>query len=325
MPDLTDEAVNQLLPGIQPNLRVPVGVNRNVFDPRFERLSALQSRILRWTTTLQAQIESERWDYQLPGFQYATFGFVPVAEIVQLPAGVISYGGYVFGVAIELEASGENPVQQIEGFSYAGATLARVLNWRTMEPHIPHPTFPSAGTGACYAHSRKGAISPADADGVLTAGHVVRGKLGSPVTMSTSSGWKLGDRGSCKIDAALIVLAGSLPSSLSSLAVQANPVASSMVEFYGEATKGLITARITHTQIHSTYLSDEHPMRVFFDKPGIAGDSGALVLEQGTKTGVGIYMGSYPIPPTGGGQPVQEGGAQALSQAQHVLQLDLYV
>jgi hypothetical protein len=326
MPELTDKAVEFLLPSTQPELVLPAGVTAEDLSIRSEGLNNQQRRILRWTASLQGVVERERWDLQRPGFQYATFGFVPISGELELPNGVVHYGGYVFGVALELEATSDNPFQQIESFSVGNATLARVLNWRSMVPHIPpHPTYPSAGTGACYAHSKKRAIAPA-ADGVLTAAHVVRGvTLGSAVSMSSSSGWAVGDRGSCKIDAALIVLAGCIPAKTTTLGVQYGPLPGMDIWFYGNRTGGIITGKITHTQIHSTYLSDEHPMRVFFDQHGIAGDSGALVRERATGDGVGIYMGSYPIPPVLGGSPVNEGGAQSLSQAKEVLQLDLYV
>jgi hypothetical protein len=325
MTDLTDEAVKFLLPSTEPELLLPAGVTTEALSTRLEGLNDQQRRILRWTASLQGRVQLDRWDHQRPGFQYATVGFVPISGGLELPNGVGQYGGYVFGVALELEATRDNPLQQIESFAFGNATLARVLNWRSMEPHIAHPTVPSAGTGACYAHSKKRAIAPA-ADGVLTAAHVVRGvTLGSAVSMSSSSGWALGDRGSCKIDAALIVLAGCMPAHPTPLAVQYSPLPGTDIKFYGHRTGSVITGKITHTQIHSTYLSDEHPMRVFFDKHGIAGDSGALVLEDATGVGVGIYMGSYPIPPALGGSPVHEGGAQSLSQAKEVLQLDLYV
>jgi hypothetical protein len=63
-------------------------------------------------------------------------------------------------------------------------------------------------------------------------------------------------------------------------------------------------------------------MRVFFDKHGIQGDSGALVQETATRLGVGVYMGRYPIPSSEG---AYHGGAQALSQAQDELQLNLFI
>jgi hypothetical protein len=274
---------------------------------------------------LQARIESERWDRQIPGFQYATYGFVPISDAIQLPTGVNTVGGYVFGVAIELEAAGDEPFQEAESFIENGVTVPRILNWRSIERDVANPVSPLSGTGACWAHSKNPAIKPA-ADGVLTAAHVVASvSLRSPVGMSDSLTWHLGDRGSCKIDAALVVRVGCIPRNVTPLVVQNNPVPSKDVTIHGAASKRVITARITHAQVHPTYMDANHPMRVFFDKHGIRGDSGALVQETKTKLGVGVYMGRYPIPPKLGAPPVYQGGAQALSQAQDELQLDLFL
>ena len=66
-------------------------------------------------------------------------------------------------------------------------------------------------------------------------------------------------------------------------------------------------------------------MRVFFDKHGIPGDSGALVKDSVTGRGVGIYMGRDPVPSSLGGPAVYEGVAQALPQAGYELELDLFI
>jgi hypothetical protein len=324
MPDLTGAIVESLLPPTDAGERFPVGVTASSIEAASADLTYFQRRIFRWTTVLQARIESELWERQIPGFQYATYGFVPVSAGVRLPSGVRTMGGFVFGVALEMEAAGDGPLQEAQSFEQNGVTVGRILNWRTMERDVANPIAPR-GTGACWARSKNPAIWPA-ADGVLTAAHVVAGvSLRSSVAMSDRGSWNLGDRGSCKIDAALIVQAGCIPVSSSPLRVQFNPLPSRTVTIYGAASAAAITARITHAQVHPTYLSADHPMRVFFDRHGIAGDSGALVLEGTTGLGVGVYMGRYPIPPSFGAAPIYEGGAQALSQAQHELQLDLFI
>lgn len=324
MPELTNNIVESLLPAVDPEARVPQGVTADEVSARSESLTYIERRIFRWTTALQALIESERWDREIAGFQYATYGFVPISGVIQLPAGVNTIGGYVFGVAIELEAAGEVPLQEAESFVQNGVTIARILNWRRVEFDVANPIAPR-GTGACWAHSKNRHILPA-ADGVLTAAHVVAGlSLRSSVAMSDPGSWYLGDRGSCKIDAALIVQANCIPGSAATLSVQNNPLPTKDVTIHGAASSHVITAKITHAQVHPTYLSGDHPMRVFFDKHGIPGDSGALVRETTTGLGVGIYMGRYPIPPSPGARPVYEGGAQALSQAQDELQLNLWI
>ena len=106
MPELTNNIVESLLPAVDPEARVPQGVTADEVSARSESLTYIERRIFRWTTALQALIESERWDREIAGFQYATYGFVPISGVIQLPAGVNTIGGYVFGVAIELEAAG---------------------------------------------------------------------------------------------------------------------------------------------------------------------------------------------------------------------------
>jgi hypothetical protein len=322
MPELTNDIIGGLLPTQNPVGSLPEGVTQDVFSIQSEGLTDIEMRIFRWLTALQARTESERWDRRIPGFQFATYGFVPVSEQIHLPRGVKASGGYVFGVALEMEAAGEVPFQEVESFNQNGVAIARILNWRSAELDIANPVSPWDGTGACWAHSNNPAIMPA-ADGVLTAGHVVAGlSLRSPVRMSDSRIWHLGDRGSCKIDAALIVRAKCIPRTAARLLVQKNPLPFKRVTFHGAASGRAITARITHAQVHPTYLDASHPMRVFFDKHGIQGDSGALVQETATRLGVGVYMGRYPIPSSAG---AYQGGAQALSQAQDELQLNLFI
>src|SRR6185437_10599151 len=111
---------------------------------------------------------------------------------------------------------------------------------------------------ACWARSQKSRISPA-ADGVLTAEHVVTGlPLTSPVVMSGGGSWYLGDRGDCKIDASLIVQTNCIPSGTAKLRVEYNPQSNMSVEIHGAASGTIISAKITHTLVHPTYLSGRH-------------------------------------------------------------------
>ncbi len=262
MPDLTDDVVKSLLPPTDAGDFFPEGVTATSIGAASADLTEVEKRVFRWTTALQARIEFEHWDRQIPGFQYATYGFVPISSKLDLPSRVTAKDGFVFGVALEMEPAGEGPLQEVESFEHYGVTVARILNWRSIQRDVANPIAPR-GTGACWAHSKNPAIQPA-ADGVLTAAHVVAGvPLRSSVAMSGSGTWNLGDRGSCKIDAALIVQAGCIPAGSSALGVQLNPLPSINVTIYGAASSGPITARITHAQVHPTYLSAAHPMRVF--------------------------------------------------------------
>ena len=331
MPILTDEIVHRVLPEIVPPPRVPEGVSAEAVARRASELeSALERRIFLWTTALQAHIEAERWSdwaNNIPGFQGATYGFVPVSSQTRLPNGVESFGGYVFGVALEIEGPSETqPIQEAERFIYSQAPVALIFNRRQIELHVANPTYPRSGTGACWARSKRSAIEPLAADGILTAAHIVDGlRLGDTVYMDNGGKpWHLGDRGTKQVDAALIVKAGCIPATATRLHVQDMPEDGGAVTFRGAQTKGTLNARITHSISHPTYLADIFPMRVFMDKFGRPGDSGALVSEARTGRGVGVYIGRDPVPRSVGGASVWEGTSQFLTQAQFNLRIDLF-
>ena len=323
MPGLTDYIVETLLPSGEPPELVPEGVSRDSFNARLRaRETDLERRIFRWLTLYQALAERRRLDQEFPGHQFTTCGFVPVSGNINPE--IRTLDGYVFGLAVELAPWKDSPAQSVELVSYENFRIPCVVNRRTPELHIANPTSPN-GTSACWARSKKKRISPA-ADGVLTAEHVTAGAaLKSSVAMSGPGSWHLGDRGDCKIDAALIVQAGCIPLNASKLYVEFNPQSNTDVEIYGSASGAVIKAKITHTLVHPTYLSGRHPMRIFMDSFGVHGDSGALVKDKATGYGIGIYMGTDPIPPSLRAPPVQEGVAQSLSQAQYELQLELFL
>lgn len=325
MPKLTDYIVESLLPTANPPDIFPEGLLAGDRAPRLQRFeSPVQQHIFGWMTAFQAIAERRRLDRVYPGFQYTTYGFVPVSSGAELLGKIRTVEDYVFGIAVELEPTGDTPSQSFDQVIEGDLIIPCVFNHRRIELDVANPIAPN-GTGACWARSNKPSITPAS-DGVLTAEHVVAGMpLTSSVAMSGSGSWYLGDRGSCKIDAALIVQAGCIPSSAARLGVEYNPLDNTNVEILGAATGKAINARITHTVIHPTYMSARHPMRVFLDSCGIPGDSGALVMDQATRQGIGIYMGRDPVPPSLGAPPVYEGVAQALSQAKHTLQVDLFL
>jgi hypothetical protein len=324
MPELTQDVVDTLLPRNAPPSIVPEGVPRDFFEARLHRLeSEEQKLIFLWMTAFQAIAERSQLYRQYPGFQYSTYGFVPVSGSIDNQSQIA--GGYVFGIAVELEQASGDPSQELDWIGYQDLRIPCIFNRRRIVLDVANPLAPT-GTGACWAHSCKTKIKPA-ADGALTAEHVVANiPLTSSVSMSDPGNWYLGDRGTCKIDAALIVRLGGgcIPLNAGKLPVEYNPQSKSMVEIHG-AVSGVIPTKITHTQLHPTYLSGRHPMRVFLDKHGQAGDSGALVKDKSTGRGVGIYMGRDPIPPSLGAAGVYEGVAQYLPQVKHELELDLYL
>jgi hypothetical protein len=169
---LTNDVVRALVPEARaPGIR-PAGVQQGAVEARLSSLDEIERRAFEWLTSLQAYAEAERFDRNYPGFQYYTFGFIPLGVRTNRN-GVADVGGYTFGIALELETSKDGPPQEVVPLAEWGLAFSLVINRRMAQLHIPNPTTPP-GTGACWGRSRKSAITPA-ADGVLTAEHVVSG------------------------------------------------------------------------------------------------------------------------------------------------------
>jgi hypothetical protein len=316
-------SLQSLVPLSFPQFQIPTGGDRATWERcyallqrRVQELDELRGRSLAWCAVLQALAEAERWDQQYAGFRFATFGFIPMLNQGQ--------ESYVFGGAIELGPHDGAPTQDVRSVQVQEQHFPLVINRRSYIWHVANPVLPHPGTGACWARSRR-SMSTAN-EGVLTAEHVIAGtSLGGAVHMDVAGAWTLADSGTCKIDAALVTLSGSIPSSAASLAVQNVPCPGTSVEILGNASPAPIVGNVTHTMIFSTYLSELHPMRVFLDVHGIHGDSGGLVRETSGGPGVGLYMGQPHTPQSSpSGQPV-EGICQYLLQAQDALELDLFL
>jgi len=321
MPRLTDAIIEYLVPRETPPFNlVPHGVPDEVMRAGRERRGR-DRLIFLWCTAFQAVIENNRWDKKFAGFQFATYGFIPIIQGLQVPDGIRFFESYVFGAALQLEEAESSPTQEIFPIQEGNVSVPCVLNRGPIKTHqrhlLPFPSNP-LGTGACWARSRKQSILPA-ADGVLTAAHIVSHihRLKTPVLMSDGTYWHLGDRGNSKVDAALIVKSGCIPLTTKVLAVERIPIQGEDIEFYGITSGRIITAKVTRSHVHPTTLSDQFTMVVFFDDWGEEGDSGALVLNIGSGAGVGIYSGVS--------VKSNEGYAQALCQAQDVLEVELFI
>jgi hypothetical protein len=319
MPELSDDIVQNLLPRDFRQVIVPVGVEEAYFERRISEIeSPLQREIYRLTTALQAITEERRLDRNQPGFQGATYGFVPVGADVRVPRDFPVIDGYVFGAAVQLPAIKNGPPQIIRVVRSEKLSFPVVLNFSAIEFHVANPSG-SIGTGACWARSKKAAIRPSH-EGILTAAHIFDGvPLLTQVGMSLPGPWYLGDRGECKIDAAIIVQTDCIPYLTSSLQVENYPIANQTVTFSGVGSGASVQAQIQHSAPNGTHLTQLHPLRLYLDKGGVPGDSGALVRNS-SGAGVGIYIGKVPIL----GTHTYYGVAQLLSQAQYALNVDLY-
>ncbi|MGE3336007.1 MAG: hypothetical protein AB7I36_20395 [Rhodospirillaceae bacterium] len=322
MPPLTDQAIKELLPASEPPRGVvPQQVTASAIARRYEglRTSALRQTFA-WMTAMQAAFEADSSYQAFPGFQWATYGFVPVPKELELPGRIRSFDSYVFGIAVQIEPDAVGPDVICDSLEVGDEIVPLVVRAVPVEPHSPHPS--PAGTGACWARSRRpGMRTPRD--GVLTVSHAFRVLTrGVRVPMDVGGPWCLSDVGPVGIDAALVGLSGCIPSAAVALSVDAHPVAGADVVFEGRAS-GPVTARITHTLAHPTFFGMSHPMRVFLDQHGQYGDSGALVTDTQTRNGVGLYMGKV-IVPDGRGGFTPEGICQLLEQVRDGLILDLF-
>lgn len=320
MPRLSNELIDDLLPEQSPPLLLPVGMEQGQLFDLLESLeSKREQQIVLWLTFFQGAVELNWASLQFGGFQYATYGFIPISEV-----GQEFYGArhpFVFGASFEIEESVNQPSQEYVTGSAEGVEYPIVINRRNAELHADTVTGQKGpGTVACWAKSGKANLVPAE--GILTANHVVEAeKINQSVACSLPGVWHLADRGGCKIDAALLVDSQhGFPSTTASLNVERLPVAGRDVEFTGAQSNQPISAKITHSFVHPSLLTTRHPMRIFFDNFGLGGDSGALLEMTSTRNGAGIYMGRNPLD---GGQDF-EGVAQALAQAVHQLMLSIY-
>ena len=320
MAKLEDFTITSLLPVATGRVVLPENVSRAEYDTRFGSLDSQRERdIYRMTTACQAAIENLHYDRNWPGFEGASYGFIPVGENTVIPNGIASSNGYVFGAAIKILPRGE-AAQFVEIVEYGNLQFAVVFNAMRSILHVANPTYPT-GTGACWAKSLRSAIKPAS-DGVLTAAHNVKGvHLTGSVSMSDPGSWYLGDRRTCKIDAALVVKAGCIPGSASRLTVRDYPLATQSFTFTGVGSGGTITGKIQHSVPNPTSFNEAHPLRLYLETFGVHGDSGALVTDSSSGEGLGIYIGSLANPGSG----VVSGIAQLLSQAEHALNIECYL
>ncbi|MFV0645224.1 MAG: hypothetical protein ACK5NN_12120 [Sphingomonadaceae bacterium] len=320
MPRLSNEIIDDLLPERTPPFLVPPGMQEGqILDLIGSAQTEREQHIAIWLTFFQSAIETDWPGSQYGGFQYATYGFIPVSETGQRFFG--SRHPFVFGASIEIEESFNLPTQEYATGAAEGVELSIVINRRSAELHSSTVTgLKGPGTVACWAKSNKTNIAPSE--GILTANHVVEAeKIGQSVSCTLPGVWHLADRGGCKIDAALVVNnQQGIPATCAPLNVERLPIAGTDVEFTGAQSSQPISAKVTHSFVHPSLLTTRHPMRIFLDDYGLGGDSGALVEMASNGNGAGIYMGRNPID---GGHDY-EGVAQALAQAVHQLMLSVY-
>lgn len=318
MPRLTDEIIGALVPDESPPSELPVGVSDEDLSSLARSSEPREKMIILWTTFFQTTMESNWPGDEFPGFNYLTYGFVPVND--EGREFFRAEHPYVFGAAVELDATEDSELQTFYHAVRRDVDIPVVVNSRRIEIHQETVTGArGAGTVTCWANSNKSRVVPSG--GILTANHVVEAeRINQAVTSSIPGNWRLADRGGCKIDVALIAGSGGIPNNCTPLHIDRLPKQGSKVQFTGAATNQVISATISHSFVHPSLLTTRHPMRVFLDSYGLRGDSGALVESSATSLGAGIYMGRNPLKGTND----FEGVAQALCQGADQLKLDLY-
>jgi hypothetical protein len=179
---------------------------------------------------------------------------------------------------------------------------------------------PPGGTGGCYA--RRNSVT--DSQGILTAKHVVGNQIGSKLKLSCGCAGEVICVGPDGIDSAIVssnCYTHTFSSPKTKLIEPMKLIPPWLgVKFWG-STSGWVNTTITSvTDTRGIYNTSILPSRIFLNKSGQRGDSGALIKSLSDDIPLGIYMGEA-INPSGGA----EGLAQNLYQASIIMDFSIYI
>jgi hypothetical protein len=251
---------------------------RSFYEVRFQTIRAAKKRrTLYWSVRLFLELRPRYIELarQVPGFWQFAVGFLnPISE------------GNRFGVIALARAKTEfqEPIF-LKPLRVRGESFPVVVRNIEITEHAFPTGHPSGGTSTCWAKSRKSSSNPIQ--GILTAQHVVGSQIGANVIVGNSNEKVIDVAPSC-IDAALV--SSSQPSFTTSMNTVAAVAPWSNVEFTGAASRTLTTTVTATTDQLGILQSPEFPVRVILAHPGRPGDSGALVIDQNTGHGVGLYV-----------------------------------
>lgn len=216
---------------------------------------------------------------------------------------VTESGSYAFGVVVGVAGDVADGVElEIDGFPV-------VVERRRVELAAP-PNPVGGAMSSCFAKPlagkryRSGVVWT---DGVIVARHSLGGAaVGTGVTMDDGTVWSVADvDAATTIDAAILERTGGVPSAVSVLTHAAATLVGVTVDVQTSAT---FSASVLRVMEDPSYFGNMVAHRVFIDRSGVSGDSGALAVEASSSEAVGIYIGNT------GGSGTTEGLLQSMRQ-----------
>lgn len=219
--------------------------------------------------------------------------------------------GYVFGVSLYDLGGREREAPLHMPLGEKGDSPVLVIRQPARDDLHAPPHAVGAST-ACWAVERHGA----NRLGVLMAKHSVRGlPTTSQIPFQGAGSGSILAVAPSSVDAALISAPYTPAMGLSAMPVETMPTIGQDVLMSGAKTPAF-SAQIERVHYFPDDPDEYDPQRLYFDKAGVVGDSGALVTMKATGAAVAIYTGSKTT------QGTTLGMSQYLVQALDQLQVD---
>lgn len=193
------------------------------------------------------------------------------------------------------------------------AGLPMLRKSASLDFHSP-PNLVNA-TATAWASNR---LTPS-VDYILTAAHCVNWQQnGQTVTLSSGRQTAVFDCATYPIDGALLDAFNMSPATRTSLPVEPMPVVGEAFEFVGRSSPGGVQGRLTMIHVLPGVTSSFSPARLQLDRPGLHGDSGALVRSRVSGRGLALYSGLIVTP------QVSYAVSQGLQQLCDLFEIDLW-
>jgi hypothetical protein len=309
---------------------VPEGEPEDLPGFIYEISSGIEEELLRrsflWTNAIALALNTSGLWRVARRIQHVSFGFVAISQelVPKVQDLYATDGSFVFGVFVLVPFSVTDGIQLLEQpVPVLDRQFPVVITSGEIELH-GNPPHPHGGTGTCWVQNR--GSSSNWTHGILTCRHVVENyDIGDDVQLdpsshhSSPSEGNLADIDICTIDAAVLAIdAADWPSGLSSLSVPISVAAGSQFRFEG-AQSGSVTGKVLRVHQDRKYTGNLFGQRLVLDTAAAPGDSGALVVDNVSNDGTGIYMGDIPD-----GRGGKDGICQDMYQAMDYFEFDLY-
>jgi hypothetical protein len=223
-----------------------------------------------------------------------------------------------FGIALHF-ASG-NPEYLFRGrvfFPGLNTEFPLVTRLLSEEAHATPGVHPYGGTSTCWVEEKTSRKK-----GILTAKHCTTGTaIGGKMLLSDGSQGVLMNKGKNLIDAAWIDPGKGYPKKSTHLPVNLYPTGGLSINM--QVPSGSVSAVIAGVTDTFGVLNDHNfPVKVYFDKFGVAGDSGSMVSSS-SGDALAIYAGVLNGATYQGKSNVSLGYGQHIGQAAILLNLNL--